>query len=552
MKHFERYTRSYFLPPEHNLGWLKKDHIETAPHWCSVDLRDANQALVVPMSLQEKLEFFELLVKLGFKEIEVGFPAASETEFEFVRTLITQDLIPDDVTIQVITQARPHIMERTFRSIEGAKQAIFHVYNPISVAQRQQVFERSREEVKEIAVNAAKYFKELSRDFPGKLTYSYCPESFSGAEPAYALEVCNAVLNIIEPTKENPAIINLPTTVSVAMPHIFASQVAYMSRNLLSRENVILSVHPHNDRGTAVAEAEMALLAGAERVEGTLFGGGERAGNVDLITLALNLYSQGIDPELDLSDIPAIVPLFEKLTHMRVSPRQPYSGRLVFAAFSGSHQDAIAKGLKWRESHPDALWNVPYLPIDPADIGRSYNADVIRINSQSGKGGIGYLMEVRYGYDLPPKMREDFGYRVKDVSDREQKELHPDEIMALFHKTYVNVEAPYKLLDCQFMGRRKLSASLELCDKDGKEYTITGEGNGRLSAAANAISEKLGIAFDNLVYTEHALDEGSNSQALAYVGITVPSGEVVWGAGIDDDIIVASVKALFSACNRIE
>jgi len=552
MKHFERYTRSYFLPPEHNLSWLNKDYIDAAPRWCSVDLRDANQALVVPMSLEEKLEFFSLLVKLGFKEIEVGFPAASETEFEFVRTLITQNLIPEDVTIQVITQARPHIMERTFCSIEGAKRVIFHVYNPISVAQRQQVFEKSRDEVKAIAVSAAEYFVELSRNFPGEMIYSYCPESFSGAEPAYALEVCNAVLNVIKPTRETPVIINLPTTVSVAMPHIFASQVAYMSRNLFHRENVILSIHPHNDRGTAVAEAEMAILAGAQRVEGTLFGGGERAGNVDLVTLALNLYAQGVDPKLDLSDIPAIVPLFEKLTHMRVSPRQPYSGRLVFAAFSGSHQDAIAKGLKWRENHPDSNWNVPYLPIDPADIGRSYQNDVIRINSQSGKGGIGYLMEVRFGYDLPPKMREDFGYRVKDVSDREQKELQPDEIMALFHKTYVNVEVPYKLLDCQFMGRRKITASLELCDEMGKEYTIIGEGNGRLSAAANAISEKLGLAFTNLVYTEHALDEGSNSQALAYVGFTAPSGETVWGAGIDDDIIVASVKALFSACNRMK
>ena len=420
MKHAEKYAIQYYLPPEtpeKPLGkWMKKDHIEKPPIWCSVDLRDGNQSLITPMNLEEKVEFFKLLCRIGFKEIEVGFPAASETEYQFLRTLIEENLIPDNVTVQVLTQSREHIIEKTFAALEGCKKAIVHLYNSTSVAQRQQVFRKSKEEILQIAVDGAKLFAEHAESFPGDLRFEYSPESFTGTEPEYALEVCNAVLDIWKPAAEKKVIINLPVTVQLSMPHVYANQVEYISENLKYRENVILSLHPHNDRGCAVADTEMALLAGAERVEGTLFGNGERTGNVDIITLAMNMYAQGVEPGLDFSDLPAITDTYETVTGMKVGERQPYSGALVFAAFSGSHQDAIAKGMKWREEQGGSGWNVPYLPIDPADVGREYQTDVIRINSQSGKGGIGYLLERNYGYDLPPKMREDVGYTVKSVS----------------------------------------------------------------------------------------------------------------------------------------
>ena len=424
-----KYQIGYYNPPKNEYRWVKKDHIEKAPAWCSVDLRDGNQSLVVPMSLEEKLEFFKMLVKIGFKEIEVGFPAASETEYEFLRTLIEKNMIPEDVTVQVLTQCRDHIIRRTFEAVEGAPSAVIHFYNSTSVAQREQVFKKSKDEIKKIATDGARLVKQLAAEYPGNFRFEYSPESFTGTEPEYALEVCNEVIDIMEPTPEKPMIINLPVTVSMSMSHIYANQIEYMSDNLKNRDSVILSVHPHNDRGCGVADTELALLAGADRVEGTLFGNGERTGNVDLITLALNLYTHGVDPRLDFSDMPSIVEVYERVTRMHVYERTPYAGALVYAAFSGSHQDAIAKGMIWRKEHGLHRWDVPYIPIDPTDIGRTYDADVIRINSQSGKGGIGFLLEQKYGFVLPPKMREHFGYVVKAVSDHAHKEIQPEEVL---------------------------------------------------------------------------------------------------------------------------
>ena len=397
-----KYHIGYYNPPKTEYRWVKKDHIEKAPAWCSVDLRDGNQSLIIPMSLEEKLEFFNLLVKIGFKEIEVGFPAASETEFRFLRTLIEREMIPDDVTVQVLTQCRDHIIRKTFEAVKGAPSAVIHFYNSTSVAQREQVFKKSKEEIKQIAVDGAKLVKQLADEYEGNFRFEYSPESFTGTEPEYALEVCNAVLDVMQPTPDKPMIINLPVTVAMSMSHIYANQIEYMSDNLKYRDSVVLSLHPHNDRGCAVADTELALLAGADRVEGTLFGNGERTGNVDIITLAMNMYSHGVDPKLDFSDMPAIVELYERVTRMHVYERTPYAGALVFAAFSGSHQDAIAKGMHWRTEHNLHEWTVPYIPVDPTDVGRTYDAYVIRINSQSRKGGIGYLLEQRYGYNLPP------------------------------------------------------------------------------------------------------------------------------------------------------
>ena len=554
MKNYEKYTINYFLPPEPHekpLGkWMKKDHIEKPPIWCSVDLRDGNQSLIIPMSLEEKLEFFKLLCKIGFKEIEVGFPAASETEYNFLRTLIEQDLIPDDVTVQVLTQSREHIIKKTFESLKGCKNAIVHLYNSTSVAQREQVFRKSKEEIIDIAVSGAKLFNQYAEGFEGNLRYEYSPESFTGTEMEFALDICNAVLDVWKPTPERKVIINLPVTVSVSMPHIYANQVEFMSENLKYRDNVIVSLHPHNDRGCAVADTELALLAGADRVEGTLFGNGERTGNVDIVTLGMNMFSQGVDPKLDFSNMPEITELYERVTRMHVYERQPYSGKLVFAAFSGSHQDAIAKGMKWREEKKTPLWTVPYLPIDPQDVGREYQTDVIRINSQSGKGGIGYLLEQNFGYDLPKKMREEVGYLVKGVSDHKHQELSPKEVFDIFYDAYVNLEDPIRLADYHYTRNGGIHATLTI-EQNGEAKEITGTGNGRLDAVSNAIRENLGIRFSNLTYKEHALEEGSSSQAVAYVSITGEDGQIYWGVGIQDDIIYASVKALFSAVNRM-
>ena len=549
MTGINKYRKQYFIPEGVSMDWMYRDAIEKAPRWCSVDLRDGNQALIVPMSLEEKLEFFTLLCRVGFKEIEVGFPAASDTEYEFCRALIERDLIPDDVTIQVLTQSREHIIAKTFEAIDGAKHAVVHLYNSTSVAQREQVFRRSKEEIISIATFGAELCRDYKARAKGKVTFEYSPESFTGTEPEFAKEICNEVIKIWKPTPDDKVIINLPVTVSHSMPHVYAAQVEYMCKNLLDRENLIISLHPHTDRGCAVADSEMGLLAGGDRIEGTLFGNGERTGNVDIITLALNMFSQGVDPELDFSNLPALTAVYEKVTGMRVYERQPYSGQLVFAAFSGSHQDAIAKGMKYREEHGE-VWNVPYLPIDPSDVGRVYEADVIRINSQSGKGGIGYIMETQFKLSLPPKMREVFGYHVKGISDRGHRELHPGEVYEIFVRDFVNVSSPLKLMGAVYTDLALgVSAEITLKMAD-KERTVSSRGNGRLDCVSNAVKQFLGCDYALETYTQHALEEKTTSQAASYVSI-VKDGRTYWGAGIDSDIIVSSVKALLSAVNRM-
>ena len=544
-----KYTRLFFPVKNPTRKWTEKIYLDKAPTWCSVDLRDGNQALSVPLSLEEKLNFFKLLVDIGFREIEVGFPAASETEYAFLRALIERNMIPDDVTIQVLTQSREHIIRKTFEALDGCKNAIVHLYNSTSVAQREQVFKKSKAEILAMAKEGATLFNKIAKETGKNYRYEYSPESFSGTEPEYALEVCNAVLDIWKPTKDRKAIINLPVTVELALPHIYADQVEFISNNLKYRDAVEVSVHPHNDRGCAVADAELGLLAGGDRVEGTLFGNGERTGNVDLITLALNLFSHGIDPELELSDLPRIAEEYERITGMQVYERQPYSGRLVFAAFSGSHQDAIAKGMKWREENACEKWNVPYLPIDPADVGREYESDVIKINSQSGKGGIGYLLEHNFGYVMPTKMREDVGYTIKGISDRAHAELAPAQVLQLFTDEYVNASCPIKLIDYHFSRKPDVSVVMTIETADGVRE-LTESGNGHLDAVSNAIKFGLGIEFSELTYEEHALTKGSTSKAITYVSIITKSGKKVWGVGIHDDIIASSVNALLSAVNR--
>ncbi len=550
MKNYEHYKRGYYMPPEKSTNWVNKEYVDKAPAWCSVDLRDGNQALIVPMSLEEKIEFFKELVRVGFKEIEIGFPAASETEYEFCRVLIEQNLIPDDVTIQVLTQAREHIIKKTFDAVQGAKNAVVHLYNSTSYAQRTQVFKKSKEEILKIATDGARLLNDMAKEHGVNYQFEYSPESFTGTEIDYALEVCNAVIDIWQPTPERKVIINLPATVEMSLPHVYASQIEYMSNNMHCRENVVLSLHPHNDRGCGVADAELGLLAGADRIEGTLFGNGERTGNVDIITLAMNMFTHGVDPELDLTDIPKITEIYERLTRMHVYERSPYTGKLVFAAFSGSHQDAIAKGMKCREEDPDGMWTVPYLPLNPEDIGRQYDGDVIRINSQSGKGGIGYILEQKYGFDLPAKMREDLGYTVKGVSDHQHKELSAEEVYNIFKGEYVNKEDPIKLLECHFKQIDGIEAEITIL-VNGMKKIYHGKGNGRLDAVSNAIMKHFDISFSLVTYEEHALQVGSNSQACAYVGIEVNGMEkATWGAGIQNDIIDASVYALISALNR--
>ena len=544
-----KYAVGYYNPPKHEYRWVKKDHIEKAPIWCSVDLRDGNQSLIVPMNLQEKLEFFKMLVKVGFKEIEVGFPAASETEYAFLRTLIENDMIPEDVTVQVLTQCRDHIIRKTFEAVQGAPRAVIHFYNSTSVAQREQVFKMSREEIKQIAVDGAKLVKQLASEYEGNFLFEYSPESFTGTEPDYAVEVCNAVLDVMQPTPERPMIINLPVTVEMSMPHVYANQIEWCSDNLKYRDSVILSLHPHNDRGTGVACAEMAVLAGAQRIECCLFGNGERTGNVDIITVAMNMYSHGVDPHLDFSDMPSLVEVYERVTRMHVYERSPYAGALVFAAFSGSHQDAIAKGMKWRDEKNLHRWTVPYIPVDPKDIGRTYDADVIRINSQSGKGGIGYLLEQTYGYILPGKMREHLGYTVKSVSDHAHKELSAPEVRDVFQKTYLNKTSPFKLVDVSFIQKKDFFAVVTL-ETGGQQREFSGIGNGRLDAVANAIQSGTGMEFTIDTYTQHALEQGSTSRAISYVGLKWGSGTITWGAGTDTDVMTSSVKALISAVNN--
>ena len=549
MESWKKYEKTYFMPPEPCYDWVKKDSIDKAPIWCSVDLRDGNQALIEPMSLDEKLEFFQLLVDVGFKMIEVGFPAASETEYQFLRTLIEQNMIPDDVTIQVLTQAREHIIKKTFEAVKGAPHAIIHVYNSTSVAQREQVFRKDKEQIKQIAIDGATLLKKLAEETEGNFTFQYSPESFQGTEVDYALDVCNAVLDVWQPTADNKAIINLPTTVENAMPHVFASQVEYFNKHLLHRENVILSLHPHNDRGSGVSDAELGILAGADKIEGTLFGNGERTGNVDIITLAMNMFSQGVNPNLDFSNMSEICEVYERVTRMKVSPRQPYAGDLVFTAFSGSHQDAIAKGMAWREEHDCKTWTVPYLPIDPQDVGRRYDSDVIRINSQSGKGGVNYILKQSFGISLPEKMREEVGYMVKDVSDKAHQELTPDVVYRIFEDHYISAKPIFSVDECHFKQEDGIVAEATIHQNDNN-HKITGVGNGRLDAVSNAIKHYFGISYELAFYEEHSLTKGSSSRAVAYVGV-ICNKKKYWGVGIDADIIKASIQALVVAVNKL-
>ena len=549
MKNVNKYERQYFLPPVCEYDWAKKDHIEKAPIWCSVDLRDGNQALIEPMSLDEKLEFFQMLVDIGFKEIEVGFPAASETEFIFMRTLIERDMIPDDVTVQVLTQAREHIIKKTFEAVKGAPHAVIHLYNSTSVAQREQVFKKSKEQIKQLAVDGAELLKKLADETEGDFSFEYSPESFHGTEVDYAVEVCNAVLDVWQPSAQNKAIINIPATVETAMPHVFATQIEYVSKNLKYRDNVVLSLHPHNDRGCGVSDAELGLLAGADRIEGTLFGNGERTGNVDIITVAMNMYSYGIDPQLDFSNMPHIREVYERLTRMQVNDRQPYAGNLVFSAFSGSHQDAIAKGMAWREEKKLNTWTVPYLPINPEDVGRTYDSDVIRINSQSGKGGVAYVLEHNYGMVVPKAMREDLGYAVKDVSDVNHKELSADEVLEIFEKRYKKYTPVFKISEVHFKQINGIQTVVTI-NENGEKYNVEDGGNGRLDAVSNALSKHFGRPCDVMCYEEHSLKQGSDSSAIAYVGIKGDDGKEYFGIGIDHDIIRASIDAVESAMNR--
>ena len=546
----QKYSKTYHMPPEVTYDWVKKDTIEKPPVWCSVDLRDGNQALIDPMPLEDKLEFFKLLVDIGFKEIEVGFPASSDTEYNFIRALIERDMIPDDVTIQVLTQAREHIIRKTFEAVKGAPHAVVHLYNSTSVEQREQVFKKDKAAIKQLAVDGAKLLKEMAEETDGSFTFEYSPESFSQTEPEYALEVCNAVLDVWQPDADHKAIINLPSTVQVAMPHVFACQIEYMHKHLKYRENVVLSVHPHNDRGCGVSDAEFGILAGADRVEGTLFGNGERTGNVDIVTVAVNMMCHGVDSGLDFSHIMEVREAYERFTGMKVHERVPYAGDLVFTAFSGSHQDAISKGMNWlKEGKSGNRWDVPYLPIDPKDVGREYESDVIRINSVSGKGGVAFVLKQQFGFSLPAAMKEEVGYLIKGVSDRRHQELHPSEIYAIFEENYINLQNVFSIPECHFRQEKGIQAEVTI-ELNGDRRLIRAGGNGRLDAVSNAIKTYLGVSYQLAVYEEHAISKGSSSRAAAYVAILC-GGKHYWGVGVDEDIIKASIAALASAANKL-
>lgn len=545
----QKYEKKFYLPPVISYDWVKKESIEKAPVWCSVDLRDGNQALPIPMTLQEKLEMYQMLLEIGFKEIEVAFPAASETDYQFLRTLIENKMIPEDVTIQVITQAREHIIRKTFEALDGVPKAIVHLYNSTSEAQRRQVFHKSKEEIKKLAVDGARLFKKLAEKTMGDFYFQYSPESFPGTEVDYALDICNSVLEIWKPTPSHKANINIPTTVENAMPHIYASQLEYINNNLLDRDSVVLSIHPHNDRGCGVCDAEYGILAGAQRVEGTLFGNGERTGNVDLITVAMNLYSQGVDPELNFSNMNQICDTYKRLTKMSISERQPYSGSLVFTAFSGSHQDAISKGMKYREQEKMQKWDVPYIPVDPSDLGRNYETDVIRINSQSGKGGIGYILENAYGIHMPYRMNEEFGYFAKKVSDRDNKELSTEEIYQLFRQQYVEYYPAFQIQSMKVNVEEANEAFLTIL-QDDNIIQVKGHGAGSLDAISNALKKHFSVEYDLEVYEEHSMGADSSALASAYIGIQ-KNGKQYWGVGINNDIIKASAFALAIAVNRL-
>ena len=554
MLNYKRYRRNPVVDyPERE--WVNKQ-IEKAPVWCSVDLRDGNQALIDPMVVSEKIEFFNYLIKLGFKEIEIGFPAASQIEFDFLRQLVDRKMIPDDVVVQVLTQCREELLERTFESIEGCKQAIVHIYNSTSTLQRDVVFNMSREEITGIAVEGVKMVKRHAANFPGKVILEYSPESFTGTELDYALEVCNAVQREWGPTKENPMIINLPSTVEMTTPNVFADRIEWMNKHLENREAIILSVHPHNDRGTGVASAELALLAGADRVEGTLFGNGERTGNVDILNIAYNMFSQGIDPQLAIEHVNESIEIYERCCKIPVHPRHPYAGKLVFTAFSGSHQDAINKGVKAMKERGGEYWEVPYLPIDPADIGREYEP-IVRINSQSGKGGVAFIMDTYFGFKLPKGMHREFANVIQAISEK-QGEVSPDQIMESFRQEYLLKKEPihFRRLRVDDLSEETTSefdtkVVVVYTDK-GVEKRFEAVGNGPIDAVKRGLQETLDINVKILDYEEHALQSGSNSQAAAYIHLLdAESGSVTYAVGVSSNITRASVRAIFSAVNRL-
>ena len=542
MMNYKRYQRVPVMNyPERE--WPNKE-IEKAPIWCSVDLRDGNQALVEPMVVEEKIEMFNMLVQMGFKEIEIGFPAASQIEFDFLRQLVERRLIPDDVTVQVLTQCRDHLLKRTFESIQGIPKAVVHIYNSTSTLQRDVVFHMDREEIKQIAIDGVDMVKKYMKDYDGKVILEYSPESFTGTEMDYALDICNAVQRAWGPTPDNKMIINLPSTVEMTTPNVFADQIEWMSKHLENRESIVLSVHPHNDRGTGVAAAELAMLAGADRVEGTLFGNGERTGNVDILTIAYNMFSQGIDPELEIGDIKKIAEVYERCTKMHIDPRHPYAGKLVFTAFSGSHQDAINKGMHALMERKSEIWQVPYLPIDPSDIGREYEP-VVRINSQSGKGGVAFVMDSFFGFKLPRGMHKEFADVIQKIAEK-QGEVAPEQIMEEFRKEYLDRKEPYHFRKCKITdfesGDQFTTVAVVTYSDHGETKQFEGVGNGPIDAVKRGLEEELGISIKVLDYSEHALTSGSGAQAASYIHLMdQKTGKVTYGVGISSNITRASL-----------
>jgi 2-isopropylmalate synthase len=533
-----------------NRSWPNRV-ITQSPVWCSVDLRDGNQALSTPMNLSEKIEFFQLLVGLGFKQIEVGFPASAEVEYEFTRKLIEDDMIPDDVCIQVLTQAREHLIERTFKAIEGAKQAILHLYNSTSTLQREVVFQMSPKEIKQIAVDGTRLVKAHAAKLTGtKITFEYSPESFTGTELEYALDVCESVMQVWQPTEENKAIINLPATVELSTPNIFADMIEWFSRHFKNRNGIILSIHNHNDRGTGVAATELGLMAGAERVEGTLFGFGERTGNVDIVTLALNLFSQGVDPKLDFQNINQVAEIYKRCTRMPIHPRHPYVGDMVYTAFSGSHQDAIKKGMDHFSSIKNDQWAVPYLPIDPRDVGRTYEK-IIQINSQSGKGGVAYIMDHHFGFKLPKSMHPEVGLIIQKEADKTGDEIVPERIYQIFEDEYLRTETPFKFKECEINTKGNQTRVKLQLEVDKLTQIYAGSGNGPLDAVGNALKTSGMVQFKLISYSEHALDQSTSSEAAAYIQLKIGDTEI-FGVGVDSNISIASIKALMCALNRAD
>lgn len=552
MMNYKRYQRVPVMNyPERE--WPNKE-IQKAPIWCSVDLRDGNQALVEPMVVEEKIEMFNMLVQMGFKEIEIGFPAASQIEFDFLRQLVERRLIPDDVTVQVLTQCRDHLLKRTFESIQGIPKAVVHIYNSTSTLQRDVVFHMDREEIKQIAIDGVDMVKKYMKDYDGKVILEYSPESFTGTEMDYALDICNAVQRAWGPTPDNKMIINLPSTVEMTTPNVFADQIEWMSKHLENRESIVLSVHPHNDRGTGVAAAELAMLAGADRVEGTLFGNGERTGNVDILTIAYNMFSQGIDPELEIGDIKKIAEVYERCTKMHIDPRHPYAGKLVFTAFSGSHQDAINKGMHALMERKSEIWQVPYLPIDPSDIGREYEP-VVRINSQSGKGGVAFVMDSFFGFKLPRGMHKEFADVIQKIAEK-QGEVAPEQIMEEFRIEYLDRKEPYHFRKCKITdfesGDQFTTVAVVTYSNHGETKQFEGVGNGPIDAVKRGLEEELGISIKVLDYSEHALTSGSGAQAASYIHLMdQKTGKVTYGVGISSNITRASLRGIFSAVNRL-